>query len=73
MLNLMVETSILSLDTALFFSLNTRRAENYKYLMLHIHNIMLEKINKKFEITNNELGRTNKKLSLTNIEKEVKK
>jgi len=34
---------------------------------------MLEKINKKFEITNIELGRTNKKLSLTNIEKEVNK
>jgi len=34
---------------------------------------MLEKMNKKFEKTNIELGRTNKKLSLTNIEKEVKK
>jgi hypothetical protein len=34
---------------------------------------MLEKRNKKFEITNIELGKTNKKLSLTNIEKEVKK
>jgi len=34
---------------------------------------MLEKLNKKFEITNIELGVTNKKLSLTNIEKEVKK
>jgi len=34
---------------------------------------MLEKINKKFEKTNIELGVTNKKLSLTNIEKEVKK
>jgi hypothetical protein len=34
---------------------------------------MLEKINKKFEITNIELGGTNKKLSLTNIEKEVNK
>ena len=41
--------------------------------MLYIHNIMLEKINKKFEITNIELGRTNKKLSLTNIEKEENK
>jgi len=41
--------------------------------MLHIHNIMLEKINKKFDKTNIELGRANKKLSLTNIEKEVKK
>ena len=41
--------------------------------MLYISNIMLEKINKKFEKTNIELGRTNKKLSLTNIEKEVKK
>jgi len=41
--------------------------------MLYIHNIMLEKINKKFEITNIELGETNKKLSLTNIEKEVNK
>ncbi len=34
---------------------------------------MLEKINKKFDKTNIELGRANKKLSLTNIEKEVKK
>jgi hypothetical protein len=34
---------------------------------------MLEKTNKKFEITNIKLERTNKKLSLTNIEKEVKK
>lgn len=34
---------------------------------------MLEKTNKRFEITNIELGKTNKKLSLTNIEKEVKK
>ena len=41
--------------------------------MLHIHNIMLEKINKKFEITNIKLWKTNKKLSLTNIETEVKK
>ena len=41
--------------------------------MLCIHNIMLEKINKKFEITNIKLWKTNKKLSLTNIETEVKK
>jgi len=34
---------------------------------------MLEKINKKFEITNIKLWKTNKKLSLTNIETEVKK
>jgi len=41
--------------------------------MLHIHNIMLEKLNKKLLLTNIELGKTNKKLSLTNIEKKVKK
>jgi hypothetical protein len=40
--------------------------------MLYIHNIMLEKINKKLLITNNELVKTNKKLLLTNIEMEVK-